>query len=212
MKKYKLTAQQKVCYQTEGYVVLPEVFTQTECREFTICMMDLQAGRQKLDGFQPRQPDEWGRTHNQHAYDAVAMQWLVDPRLDQPLYDCLGQEADGIQTMYFWKGSEQRRHQDQFYLPSCMSAWIALQDVGVNNGTIYIQRGHTGIASSRVTTLEKRANSMVWTIMTLLILYSSETTYLKSQLKFQLEMLLCYTEPWFIEAARFWTAGRFGTY
>ena len=141
MKKYKLTAQQKIYYQTEGYVVLPEVFTQTECREFTIYMMDLQAGRQKLDGFQPRQPDEWGRTHNQHAYEAVAMQWLVDPRLDQPLYDCLGQEADGIQTMYFWKGSEQRRHQDQFYLPSCMSAWIALQDVGVNNGTIYIQPG-----------------------------------------------------------------------
>ena len=85
MKKYKLMAQQKVCYQTEGYVALPEVFTQTECREFTIYMMDLQAGRRKLDGFQPRQPDEWGRTHNQHAYDAVAMQWLVDPRLDQPL-------------------------------------------------------------------------------------------------------------------------------
>jgi ectoine hydroxylase-related dioxygenase (phytanoyl-CoA dioxygenase family) len=43
--------------------------------------------------------------------------------------------------MYFYKGSEQRRHQDQFYLPGCLSAWIALVDVGPANGTIYAQPG-----------------------------------------------------------------------
>ena len=47
--------------------------------------------------------------------------------------------------MYFWKGSEQRRHQDQYYLPGCISAWIALQDASEDNGAIRVQPGsHSG--------------------------------------------------------------------
>jgi len=137
----KLTSSQKEYYSQKGYVILRDVFSQAECDDFIEYMMDLHAGRRKLNGFTLRQADEWGRTHNQHAYDPVAMAWLMDMRLRQPLYDCLGEDAEGIQTMYFWKGSEQRRHQDQFYLPSCMSAWIALQNIGVDNGTIYVQPG-----------------------------------------------------------------------
>jgi hypothetical protein len=59
--------------------------------------------------------------------------------------DCFGGEADGIQTMYFYVGSTQRRHQDQYYLPGCMSAWCAFVDVGPDNGTIWVQPGsHRG--------------------------------------------------------------------
>ena len=139
MNKKKLTLGQKEHYNQKGYVILRELFSQTECDDFVGYMMDLHAGRRKLDGFTLRQADEWGRTHTQHAYDPIAMEWLIDVRLRQPLYDCLGEDADGIQTMYFWKGSEQRRHQDQFYLPRCISAWIALQDISIENGTIYVQ-------------------------------------------------------------------------
>ena len=46
-----------------------------------------------------------------------------------------------MQTMFFYEGSEQRRHQDAFHLPGCMSAWIALQDVNEGNGSIHIQPG-----------------------------------------------------------------------
>jgi phytanoyl-CoA hydroxylase len=107
-------------------------------------MIDLHAGRTQLDGFELRRPggdNEWGRTHNQHVYDPLALEYLVLPCLRAPLRDCLNDEAEGIQTMYFWKGSEQRRHQDQYYLPGCMSAWLAFIDVSRDNGTIQVQPG-----------------------------------------------------------------------
>ena len=85
------------------------------------------------------------RTHNQHCYDPVARNWLIAPPLKEPLTQCLGDEPDGIQTMYFWVGSEQGRHQDQYYLPGCMSAWIALIDVDEDNGAMWVQSGsHRG--------------------------------------------------------------------
>ena len=136
-----LSLDQKDEYQQNGYTIQSGVFSKSECDQFINYMMDLHADRQQLEGFTAREGDEWGRTHNQHNYDPVAMKWLIDARLYQPLYDCLDAEPDGIQTMYFWKGSEQRRHQDQFYLPGCISAWIALQDVNKKNGTIYVQPG-----------------------------------------------------------------------
>ena len=70
---------------------------------------------------------------------------MLDPRLRQPLRTFLGDEPDGVQSMYFYKGSEQRRHQDAFFLPGCMSAWVALQPVSARNGSIHIQVGsHKG--------------------------------------------------------------------
>ena len=78
-------------------------------------------------------------THNQHHYDQKAKQWLIARPLYSALCLCLDDEPEGVQTMYFWKGSKQGRHQDQFYLPGCVSAWIALMDVDEDNGTIWVQ-------------------------------------------------------------------------
>ena len=136
-----LTPDQKRQYDQDGFTVLHGLLSAQECDGLIEHMMDLQRGRKTLEGFKPRQPEDWSRTHNQHFYDPVAMDVLVDPRLRQPLEDCFEDEVDGIQTMYFYKGSEQRRHQDQYYLPGCMSAWIALQDVSPVNGTIFVQPG-----------------------------------------------------------------------
>ena len=132
-------------YQREGYAVVERMYTADECEAFVEYMMDMHAGRVELEGFDPRATDEWGRTHNQHWYDQVALKWLIEPRLEAPLRQCLDDAPEGIQTMYFWVGSEQGRHQDQFYLPGCMSAWIALQDVDVQNGAMLVQPGsHKG--------------------------------------------------------------------
>ena len=50
-----------------------------------------------------------------------------------------------MQTMHFIRGSEHRRHQDQYYLPDCFSAWIPLEDVSQKNGTIFVEPGsHEG--------------------------------------------------------------------
>ncbi len=145
MSKHSLSSQQTDHYQQNGYVIWENAFTPEECDAFVAHMMDLQAGRKKLEGFAAREPDNWGRTHNQHVYDPDALALILDPRLRQPLAQCFGEEADAIQTMYFWVGSTQRRHQDAYYLPDCMSAWIALTDVSTENGTIWVQPGsHRG--------------------------------------------------------------------
>ena len=47
--------------------------------------------------------------------------------------------------MHFFAGSEHPLHQDQYYLPDCMSAWIAMVDVDQDNGPLVVQPGsHKG--------------------------------------------------------------------
>jgi phytanoyl-CoA hydroxylase len=140
-----LTPAQKQTYDRDGFVIIKGVFPAAECDAFVQHMMDLHAGRETLEGFAPRKPDEFGRTFNQHLYDPRAMALLLDPRLKRYLEDACGGAVEAVQTMYFWVGSQQARHQDQYYLPDCFSAWIALTDVGPENGTIYVQPGsHRG--------------------------------------------------------------------
>ena len=69
------------------------------------------------------------------------MKLLIEPRLRRPLTECLGDEPDGAQTMYFYEGSQQGYHQDQYYLPGCMAVWIALVDVSDDNGTLGVKPG-----------------------------------------------------------------------
>ena len=128
-------------FEAEGFAVVEGLFSRDECAELVEYMGDLHAGRRSLDGFEPREPQDWERSFNQHWYDDITHQWLIDSRLRDPLRTCLGDDPEGIQTMYFWRGSEQRRHQDQYYLPACISAWIPLQDVDESNGTILVQPG-----------------------------------------------------------------------
>ena len=132
-------------YEREGWAVVEGVFSGEDCEEFVAHMLDLHAGKKSLEGFAPREADQLQRTHNQHWYDPVARDWLIAPPLKEPLTQCLSDEPDGIQTMCFWVGSEQGRHQDQYYLPGCMSAWIALIDVDEDNGAMWVQSGsHRG--------------------------------------------------------------------
>ena len=103
-------------------------------------MEDLHTGGKQLEGF--FQQDKYGaRTFNQHLYDPYVLDLLIDPRLHKPLTDCFGGEPEGIQTMHFYEGSEHPLHQDQYYLPDCMSAWIAMVRVDENNGPLIVQPG-----------------------------------------------------------------------
>lgn len=140
-----LSADQLVAsYDRDGFVVVKNVFTHAECDALIIHMMDVAHSRKVLEGF--KTPDttqpNWGRTHNQHLYDPVAFAWLIAPKL-KPLLEAINDDkpVDAVQTMYFWQGSVQPRHQDQYYLPGCFSAWCALVDVSQDNGTLFVQPG-----------------------------------------------------------------------
>lgn len=141
MTQHELTPAQVAHYHEQGYVIIPGVFSPAECQAYVTHHLELQAGRLALPGMPARKPDEWGRTHNQHFWDPVAMDLLLHPRLRRPLEQVNDGPVDAVQSMYFWRGSEQRRHQDQYYLPDCFAAWIAFVDVSDRNGTIWVQPG-----------------------------------------------------------------------
>ena len=138
-----LSRAQKAFYQENGYVVLRGLFSPEECQAFVEHMEDLRDGRKSIDGFE--QNTKYGfRSFNQHLYDPKALGLFIDPRLRQPLADCLADEAEGIQTMHFFEGSEVPWHQDQYYLPDCVSAWLAMVDVDEGNGPLGVIPGsHT---------------------------------------------------------------------
>ena len=141
----QLTSVQKEEYQRNGYTIAKSAFDSDECDRFIEYMMDLHAGRKTVEGYPPREPDDWQRTHNRSLHEPVGLEWMLDSRLYQPVRTLLDDEPDAVQSMYFYVGSEQRRHQDAYHLPGCMSAWIALQEVGAWNGSIHVQLGsHKG--------------------------------------------------------------------
>ncbi|MDL5051041.1 phytanoyl-CoA dioxygenase family protein [Oscillatoria amoena NRMC-F 0135] len=144
-----LTPEEKNHYEEKGYVILQNLFTKGECDEIKETMLAVLDGRKQVKGFTPRSKDDpgafWFRVFNLHIQEPYFLNWLTHPRLKKPLEDICGGAVDGIQMMYFFKGSEQARHQDQYYLPECFAAWIALMPVNPDNGTIYIQEGsHRG--------------------------------------------------------------------
>ncbi len=146
-----LTQQDLARYDRDGYVLIRDAFSPQECDEFIDYMLDLHAGRTEVEGFGPRAPDDWSRVKSDSLHHPLGLAWMIDPRLRQPLCTLLGEEPDGVQGMYFYKGSEQRRHQDAYHLPGCVSAWTALQEVGAANGSLRIQVG-----SHQGTLIEKR--------------------------------------------------------
>ena len=141
----ELTPSQLNDFVRDGYTIVEGGFTPAECDHFTNYMLDLQAGRTSVEGFAPRAADDWSRLITRNCHHPLGLAWMTDPRLRQPLRTLLDDEADGVQSMYFYTGSRQRRHQDAYYLPGCVSAWVALQPVGAWNGSIHIQVGsHKG--------------------------------------------------------------------
>lgn len=143
-KQTDLTPAQKTFYEENGYLVLENVFSEEECQRFVAHVESLHAGQKQLEGF--FQQEKYGaRTFNQHLYDPWVLDLLIDSRLHRPLAACFGGEPEGIQTMHFYEGSEHPMHQDQYYLPDCMSAWIAMVNVDADNGPLVVQPGsHRG--------------------------------------------------------------------
>eukprot|EP01043_Picozoa_sp_COSAG02_P011996 COSAG02_NODE_453_length_22025_cov_16.179923_8_plen_320_part_00 len=134
----ELSAELRSLYREDGFVLLSECFTEAECDQFiahvTACK-DAQLSSSR-----------GGRSEGRGAELSMA----VHSKLRLPVRGCLEEdgwgpggaaEPDLVQAMYFWQGSEQERHQDGYYLPECLAAWIALEDVSPTNGTVWVQRG-----------------------------------------------------------------------
>jgi hypothetical protein len=144
-----LTTEQKQAYDRDGFILVPSVFTHSECDEFVAHAEARKEEQVRHRGENPDVPLE-PRCREPGTTDPE-LDMVLHPKICDALSGCM--EVDGwpvtkpvaIQSMYFWQGSEQRRHQDQFYLPECMSAWCAFEKASPRNGTIYAQAGsHKG--------------------------------------------------------------------
>ena len=153
-----LSPAQYEAYLESGYVVLPSVFTAAECEELIAHQNDLRSGATELaprpelaefDRFEAPPSDQWPRSMNQHLLDDYLLNsWAIHPKLEAPLRDCLlGEPPELIQSMYFWKSSsfgadnDGTYHQDQTPIPGVVSTWIALVDIGPEQGPLDVQRG-----------------------------------------------------------------------
>ena len=106
-------------------MLVPGVFTHEECDAFVAHAV---ARKEEQMAHVAATPDEpIPARERSPAQTDPEMDMILHPKIRDALSDCM--DVDGwaqaepvaIQSMYFWQGSEQRRHQDQFYLPECMS-------------------------------------------------------------------------------------------
>jgi len=134
-----LTPGQRGQYAESGFVLLRGVFTAAECDAFVEHVSMCKEAQLSPQDAAPAPAPPQG----------TELDMALHSKLRLPVRGCLqaegwsasAAEPDLIQAMYFWRGSEQERHQDGYYLPECLSAWVALEDVSPANGTIWMQRG-----------------------------------------------------------------------
>ncbi|WP_235886170.1 phytanoyl-CoA dioxygenase family protein [Paenibacillus cymbidii] len=84
------------------------------------------------------------RLFNPHLHDGFSLQMMKLPVVRGALAQLLGDEAVGVQSMYFYKepGSPgQAAHQDYYYIRNdpntLIAAWVAMERVDTENGCLW---------------------------------------------------------------------------
>ena len=91
---------------------------------------------------------EYPRILQPHHRDSVALDWLLDSRLNHCMTAFLGATPYAVQTMFYFKpplSRGQALHQDQFYLRvkpgTCLAAWMAIDASDEENGCLRVVTG-----------------------------------------------------------------------
>jgi len=149
-----ITEQDRQFYEQNGYVVIKELFSDTEVARYREHYMQMRAqGRHPgdFDGVDSDSADplkRYPRMIHMHRWDDISLHWMLDARLNECLSGLLGREPYAVQTMLYFKPAGARGqalHQDQFYLRvqpgTCLAAWLALDDCDEENGCMQIVPG-----------------------------------------------------------------------
>lgn len=155
-----LSQAQRKQYAREGWCVVESLFSAAECDGLIDHMAAVHDGAAPMSRFAPPEPGEPHResTDQVHLYDKTCFDFILHPKLESPLRDCLaeegavwdfeGGEPEGIKSHYWWTGSEwsQGYHTDGTALPGCMGVWIPLVDVDEEVGTLGLRpQSHNGL-------------------------------------------------------------------
>lgn len=88
------------------------------------------------------------RVFNPHLHDGFSLQMMKLPVIRGGLAQVLGDEAVGVQSMYFYKSpgtTGQAAHQDYYYIrnnPNTLTAaWVAMELTDEENGCLYVIPG-----------------------------------------------------------------------
>lgn len=138
-------------FETDGYVVIPGLFSQAEVERYIDHYMTLRSQGQlpgDFAGVNATSTDplkKFPRMIHMHRWDELSLQWMIDERLSRCMAALLGREPYAVQTMLYFKppgARGQALHQDQYYLRvqpgTCMAAWLALDRCTEENGCMQV--------------------------------------------------------------------------
>jgi ectoine hydroxylase-related dioxygenase (phytanoyl-CoA dioxygenase family) len=148
-----LTAEQKLSWQENGYVIVRGLFSPAEVAAYRDHFMALNAGgadasRHVAD---PKPGDpllKYPRMIHMHRWDQTSLDFMIDPRLCAAMVDLVGKEPYAVQTMFYFKPAGARGqalHQDNYYLRvqpgTCLAAWLAVDRCDEENGCLQLVPG-----------------------------------------------------------------------
>lgn len=145
---------EKSQYRENGYVVVRSLFTESECdfwAKYFTDMVERGGDGWAEGGVDPNDPDplkRYPRLLQPHRGDKVAFDYMVDTRINRYLSSFYDREPLAVQTMVYFKppgARGQALHQDNHYLRAepgtCMAAWLALEDIDLENGCLEVVPG-----------------------------------------------------------------------
>ena len=146
----------KSLYNQDGYFLAKNLFSSEEAGQIRDHFMALNDVEQPFSegGVQPNHEDplrRYPRMMQPHLGDAMAMEYLLEPRIGDVFQQIFDDLPLGVQTMVYFKppgARGQALHQDQRYLRvhpgTCVAAWMALDRCDEENGCLQVIPGsHT---------------------------------------------------------------------
>ncbi|MFD1676474.1 phytanoyl-CoA dioxygenase family protein [Alicyclobacillus fodiniaquatilis] len=145
-----LTEEQLNQYENDGYIILRKACSDDLIDMYNAHIHHIRAQDDMPEWAVPKRgawtdADRFSiRVFNPHLHDGFSLQMLKLPIVRGALAQVLGDEAVGVQSMYFYKepGSHgQAAHQDYYYIrnePNTLTAaWMALEDIDEENGCLF---------------------------------------------------------------------------
>ncbi|WP_168120196.1 phytanoyl-CoA dioxygenase family protein [Paenibacillus sp. HB172176] len=147
-----LTQEQLQQFQTEGYLIVKSVWSESEVEEIRsnfdeISKTSVPGYFEPLleDGIEEDPLKRYPRVMHPHRFNVVAKSYMLHPQVLGILGDLYGEEAYAAQSMFYYKppGSRgQALHQDNFYLKvepgNCIAAWAAIDRCDEENGCMLL--------------------------------------------------------------------------